>query len=91
MKCHIKSKHTNIRDYRCERCGKGFMDRQKLQIHTRIHTGERPHCCTICTATFIHQTDLRRHTWAHTQYRPYRCDGELIEKVFHFQKMINFY
>lgn len=72
LKCHIKSKHTNIRDYRCEICGKGFLDKQKLTIHTRIHTGERPHACHICPQTFIHQTDLRRHIWGKTSHY-YSC------------------
>jgi KRAB domain-containing zinc finger protein len=40
LKRHIKIYHYNIREFKCEWCGKEFADKSKLVCHIRIHTGE---------------------------------------------------
>lgn len=37
---HIKVFHQNIREYKCEWCGKEFGEKNKLTCHVRIHTGK---------------------------------------------------
>jgi uncharacterized Zn-finger protein len=54
IKGHIKSAHTpdDQKKYRCDTCGKGFIDNWKLSDHMNVHTGEKPHKCKFCSASF---------------------------------------
>lgn len=36
---HVKVFHNNIREFKCEWCGKEFGEKNKLVCHVRIHTG----------------------------------------------------
>ena len=47
--------------YTCAECGKGFVRKMNLMIHSRVHTGERPHVCEICAKKFIDLSGLVRH------------------------------
>uniref|UniRef100_A0ABM0MA37 Zinc finger protein 271-like n=1 Tax=Saccoglossus kowalevskii TaxID=10224 RepID=A0ABM0MA37_SACKO len=41
MKMHMK---THIGDYQCNLCGKEFLEKSELQIHTEVHVGRSDHC-----------------------------------------------
>lgn len=68
---HVKVFHHNIREFKCEWCGKEFGEKNKLVCHVRIHTGEQPFRCNFagCSRAFTHQTDLRRHVWGHVSIK----------------------
>ena len=44
---HIKSQHTDNSDksYKCDQCGKGFINNQGLQDHMNVHLGLKPYTC----------------------------------------------
>ena len=60
---HIQQAHVHPDDrkYKCDHCGKGFTDRQKLNDHINTHTGERPYICTYCGKGFANHGNQRAH------------------------------
>ncbi len=60
---HIQQAHVAPEDrkYKCDHCGKGFTDRQKLNDHINTHTGERPYLCKYCGKGFANHGNQRAH------------------------------
>ena len=46
---HILRRHTRNEDkkYQCKDCGTGYINKELLKIHERIHTNERPFICRL--------------------------------------------
>ncbi|XP_039615881.1 zinc finger protein 501-like [Polypterus senegalus] len=74
LKCNDdKCSQAEKKTYSCSECGKQFLWRSHLQVHTRIHTGEKPYNCTECGKQFLRSRYLLTHTRIHTGEKPYCC------------------
>ena len=58
---HVNKMHRQLARYRCETCGKGFMDRSRYYDHAAAHTGVKQYTCSICEKKFMHNGSLRKH------------------------------
>ena len=53
-------KPNQDKKYKCEVCGKGFINIQSFKDHMNTHTGEKPHLCKYCGAAFASKGTYRR-------------------------------
>ena len=67
MWSHIQSQHTPNEDkkHKCEVCGKGFSEKDRLKDHKNIHTGEKPYKCKFCPACFASKGTHAMHERSH--------------------------
>lgn len=82
--------------FKCEECGRNFIQKEILKRHMIVHTGERPHKCPHCELSFAQKLVLRQHiNQKHTE-NPIRETHEchLCPKVciiiFRFYAFMNF-
>lgn len=79
---HICNKHSNIRPFECEMCGKTFKRKSNLEGHLKLHTDIKNVICDKCGAAFHFATDLRRHMRRHSNDRPFKCEVNGCGKDF---------
>ncbi|XP_069700197.1 zinc finger protein 271-like [Periplaneta americana] len=66
---------VSTRPFRCEVCGKTFMQARNLTRHSFIHSSQKPFSCSVCFKGFVQASDLTRHTRKdHTGEKPFSCD-----------------
>ena len=67
MKRHIQSQHTpdEEKKYKCDICGKGFVDNTNLRDHRNVHTGEKPYKCKYCGTCFASHSTHAVHQRSH--------------------------
>lgn len=53
--------HSHGKKYVCEFCNKGFVRKDHMLIHRRIHTGEKPYQCVNCLKRFNDNASFCRH------------------------------
>uniref|UniRef100_A0A673H762 Ovo-like zinc finger 1b n=1 Tax=Sinocyclocheilus rhinocerous TaxID=307959 RepID=A0A673H762_9TELE len=67
-------RHSEMKKYSCEHCGKGFNDAFDLKRHVRTHTGVRPYKCTMCVKAFAQRCSLESHLKKiHAVTQQYEC------------------
>ena len=46
---------------KCDRCPKGFADKNRLDDHMNVHLGIKPWSCDKCGQTFVNDSNRRAH------------------------------
>jgi hypothetical protein len=94
LKHHVKSAHSDIRDYTCSHtgCEKSFATGTRMRRHEATHTGKNKYTCTgyeCCDQTFRKKETLSRHILqVHEDTKPFPCtninqdSGETCKKRF---------
>lgn len=72
-KKHLKDEFGFEKRYVCDTCGKQFLKKNYLTVHTRVHTMEKPYQCSYCPKGFRRCIDFIQHKRIHTGERPYSC------------------
>ncbi len=74
VKVTYNNNNTGKKPYKCNVCGKNFLNNGDLKIHERTHTGEKPCKCDLCDKGFRQSWQLKRHVRTHAREKPYKCD-----------------
>ena len=61
LKQHMVSAHSDVRDFRCPHCSKGFTTQQRLDQHLRIHSGAKPFKCKMCEYRAVRRDNVHLH------------------------------
>ncbi|WAR17932.1 ZN782-like protein [Mya arenaria] len=70
---HIRSKHTNVRPFQCNYCGKKFSRRVELGPTSLV--AENQWQCQYCRDVLSSKNHLKRHIASrHTNERPFECN-----------------
>lgn len=80
LKLHMKM-HEGKRDFICDTCGTGFLDKKQLdKHHVRLHGSElekelkKTHFCSTCGKGFWNKTSLTTHEDVHLEGNNFICD-----------------
>ncbi|VDL83382.1 unnamed protein product [Nippostrongylus brasiliensis] len=71
-------KHAKVhatKSFSCQRCGRTFAEKTKLNRHMLSHTGERAFQCQFsgCSKAFSLEANLKSHIKTHTGEKPHKC------------------
>jgi uncharacterized Zn-finger protein len=70
---HLKI-HENLKQFRCDDCGREFRQKIALQNHVLIHKNEKPHECPFCFKRFRQKYTMQHHMKnRHTNVKDFIC------------------
>ncbi|XP_043991131.1 zinc finger protein 675-like [Gambusia affinis] len=63
------------RSFKCDICGRCYIQQWNLKNHYKTHTDERPFSCESCGKSFLQNGDLITHKRIHTGEKPFSCES----------------
>ncbi|XP_024143495.1 zinc finger protein ZFMSA12A [Oryzias melastigma] len=72
--------------YKCEECGKIFVNIYTFRRHLVMHSENVDIRCDVCEKKFGSKAALNLHSWNHVEDRPHKCD--LCEKSFGLKSLL---
>ncbi|XP_064111113.1 zinc finger protein 808-like isoform X6 [Macrobrachium nipponense] len=75
MQMHVKRVHSDRSDfqYKCDLCGKVYLQEWELTLHHKTHTNERNYKCDVCGDAFYTLSRMRYHRATHKTTRDSEC------------------
>ncbi|CAD7093403.1 unnamed protein product [Hermetia illucens] len=68
-------KHSEVRGFDCEECGKAFKNRPSLKQHVRlVHLKIKKYFCEFCRKKFTLPEELKSHKLIHRDEKPFKCE-----------------
>lgn len=62
---HVKSVHSDAKNFHCDTCGKSFKSVDVLRHHKEIHENERKYTCKLCGKAFNSPGSIWKHRAVH--------------------------
>lgn len=70
--CHLKT-HDQVKQFKCNECGKEFRQKYILNNHMLIHKDIKPYECQWCFKKFRQKYTLKDHMKRHTGIKEHIC------------------
>ena len=67
--------HDNKKPYKCDQCGKAFLQNARLIAHTHMPTDRKQYSCEVCGKIFSKENNLFAHQRIHTGEKPFHLGG----------------
>lgn len=61
LKNHMRTKHSQLKPFRCSQCPKSFKLKNTLVSHMAQHTGEKRYSCEFCNRKFVSSGNYYAH------------------------------
>lgn len=66
-------RHSGVKPYQCNQCGKRFVGKPQLRQHLLVHSGVKPYVCSVCAKAFNNLYNLQVHERIHKGNRCHIC------------------
>lgn len=67
-------RHSGVKPYQCNQCGKRFVGKPQLRQHLLVHSGVKPYVCSVCAKAFNNLYNLQVHERIHKGDRCHICN-----------------